>query len=98
MRLLLTGLLLLGSLSTYAQEMDMLKCSLKVDKAIKAIASLEIGKDVKIVKHAQDTLSTATNMIITVVNVKKPAQLIYTVKTIDISEDNLCVISNIDLR
>lgn len=71
MKNILVGLMLIGSFSVMAQDMNIQKCSEKVSRTVKAIASIELGKDIQVANFNQDSLSTATNFKITVVSNKE---------------------------
>jgi hypothetical protein len=98
MKKIFIGLLVLSSVSAFAEGMDIQKCTKKVSKAAKALASLEIGSSIQVSESVQESLSTATNFTVTVVNTKRPAQVVYSIKTIDISEDSRCVVDKIEMK
>jgi hypothetical protein len=98
MKHLLMVIMILGSTSVFAQGMDVFQCSLKVRRAIKSIAALEIGKHIQITDHVQDSVSTATNMVFTVLSDRTAEKLIYTVRTIDIGKSDQCIISKVELK
>jgi hypothetical protein len=96
MKRILVGFLTLSS--AFAGDMDIQKCTKKVFKAAKSLAALEIGTNLKVSESLQESLSTATKFTITVVNTKSPAQVVYSVNTIDISESLRCVINKVELK
>jgi hypothetical protein len=94
----LFSLLSVFSLASFGSEMNVFECSQKATSAATALAELEFGKDILIIDQIQSAISTEIEMEITFIHKTKPSQLVYVVKTLDISDENLCVIESVTLK
>ena len=98
MKRILVGFLTFSSVSAFAEDFDIQDCTKKVSRAAKELAALEIGTNLKASESLQESLSSATNFTMTVVNTESPAQLVYSVNTTDMSESLKYVINKVELK
>ncbi len=108
MRKLFFGLLVLGSISSFAQDIDVFDCSNKAVEAAYSIAQIELGDDCVISEKPRFLEGEFTTEVKIEVKIqqavdsyeeaKKAIKRSYEVTTVDLDKNNLCIISSVALK
>lgn len=106
MKILLIGLLALGSFSAlvHAEEMNAFDCFKKAEYAAYSTAQLELGDDCVVTKtESNNPFSTEIRLSLTVrqsvsSSTVTPKELVYEVTTVDSSKSDRCTISSVVLK